>query len=325
MASLPSLSSEPTDPSATMGSDHQTEQNTLLDLSTAYTYKPLCECYLCRPSYTAAGAMENRESCVPYTGPLADKETSSLCNRYRTQLFDDLHFIDRALNASRAYLHQRWLKKSNTERKTHLKRIRHAMPEHENGFFDVVMNIPNSAPLRKKYRETFLLPWLTIDTLSKDGSKLLRLLDHRVRYAPDAWVSFDSRQLQAGWTIGAFDECLNAGCVIMYGDAYGQWKPFNEFDGEYPVFYLCVVAAPICISNLKINTLCCVVHNGLCYGVPKTVLVLEAQTTLARFLRDFLDSMLANTPKLMRDETSITFDLALRGSLLGIHISSLQL
>lgn len=46
-----------------------------------------------------------------------------------------------------------------------------------------------------------------------------------------------------------------------------------------------------------------VVHNGDCYGAPRALLILEAQALLARFLRDFATSMVANMDTLTTEQT----------------------
>jgi len=75
---------------------------------------------------------------------------------------------------------------------------------------------------------------MTIETFSKDGSKLLRLLQLRAAHTPEEWVSFDNRQILSGWLAGAFEEKLNAGCITMYGKSYGKWGPFNKAHGMSP-------------------------------------------------------------------------------------------
>lgn len=45
------------------------------------------------------------------------------------------------------------------------------------------------------------------------------------------------------------------------------------------------------------------VHNGDCYCAPRALLILEAQALLARFLRDFAISMVANIDTLMIEQT----------------------
>ncbi len=93
--------------------------------------------------------------------------------------------------------------------------------------------VVDAIPIRQ-YRETFLLPYMTLETLSKDGPKLLRLLYRRVAHMPEEWVTFDNRQLLLGWFAGAFEEKFNAGCITMYGKSFGRWSPFNKAAGMSP-------------------------------------------------------------------------------------------
>lgn len=105
------------------------------------------------------------------------------------------------------------------------------MAEHESTMLDIISEVQEEQILLQQHRETFLLPYMNIETLSKDGSRLLRLLFHRVKHLPEEFVTFDNRQLLTGWHIGAFEERFNPGCVIMYGPSLGRWKTFSATDG----------------------------------------------------------------------------------------------
>ncbi|KAL8831337.1 MAG: hypothetical protein Q9191_000924 [Dirinaria sp. TL-2023a] len=107
------------------------------------------------------------------------------------------------------------------------------------------------------FRETLLIPYLTVENLSKDGARLLRLLFYRSFHLPEEWVSFDNRQLLEGWRTGMFDEKFNGGRITMHGESYGTWNPFDK----------------------------AAVHNGDCYTAPRALLILDAQATLEPFCR----------------------------------------
>lgn len=51
------------------------------------------------------------------------------------------------------------------------------------------------------------------------------------------------------------------------------------------------------------------VHNGDCYTTPRALLILEAQATLARFLRDFVELVCTSVDELTIEETSRKFGL----------------
>ncbi|KAL8836359.1 MAG: hypothetical protein Q9170_002932 [Blastenia crenularia] len=191
-------------------------------------------------------------------------------------MYDDLQIVSSASMAYAGLLQTRWIKKSNTKRRTYLKYLRPAMYESQNTHLDIHMTKTCDAMSTRQYHDAFLLPYLTIETLSVDSSRLLRLLHHRVAHTPEAWVSFDNRQILAGWLAGIFEEKFNAGSIVMFGKAYGKWTKFDRS----------------------------AVHNGDSYGTPRALLILEAQATLARFLRDFTTAMLADIDELTIEETS---------------------
>jgi len=65
----------------------------------------------------------------------------------------------------------------------------------------------------------------------------------------------------------------------------------------------------LCLSDIHIICktvvlkLLLLVHNGDYYGAPRALLILEAQALLARFLRDFAISMVANIDTLTVGQT----------------------
>ncbi|KAI4196094.1 MAG: hypothetical protein LQ350_006791 [Teloschistes chrysophthalmus] len=63
------------------------------------------------------------------------------------------------------------------------------MAEHESTMLDIISEVQEEQILLQQHRETFLLPYMNIETLSKDGSRLLRLLFHRVKHLPEEFVT----------------------------------------------------------------------------------------------------------------------------------------
>lgn len=67
------------------------------------------------------------------------------------------------------------------------------MHESEDAFLNVVLRDCDNSIAARKYRTVFLLPYIIVDTLSKDSSRLLRLLHYRAGHPPEEWVTFDNR------------------------------------------------------------------------------------------------------------------------------------
>lgn len=255
---------------------------------------PPCDCLECAEQYRSVDEQSTKFHCL-YAGTIKGSEAISQCQRFCTSLIDDLQLVRSVLISHEELIQKRWLKKSNTKRKAFLKQVRPTMYESENAFMEIQTKCPDAFSTRQ-YRGTFLLPYLTVDALSKDGSRLLRLMHHRMCNAPEAWVTFDNRQILAGWLAGSFEEKFNSGCITLYGSSYGDCKPFDKAAGRsfapMATFFLC----------RSLLTMFPTVHNGDSYGVPRGLLILEAQATLMRFLRDFVTSMLASIENLTVEE-----------------------
>jgi hypothetical protein len=110
---------------------------------------------------------------------------------------------------------------------------------------------------QEKYQNICLLPYINVESLKENPSRLTRLLYNRTKYPPEDWVSFDSRMLNFAWTVGCFDLKFNKSCVVMHGAKYGQVVPWEQ------------EAA----------------HRWDIVGFPRGVLILEAQAQLMKVLR----------------------------------------
>ena len=124
---------------------------------------------------------------------------------------------------------------------------------------------------RRKVPDCFLLPYINMEVLKGDPSKLLALLYNRLKHSPATWARHDYSLLQKDWDIGSFESIYNKNCIIMYGDNYGQMTVWKEDE----------------------------VHNLSRIGFPRGILVLEAQQMLFSFLRRIVTTILED------DETAI--------------------
>lgn len=197
---------------------------------TLQVFVPPCECPTCLDQWRSIEEQPQRAQYL-YPGVVTDAKTAALSREFCTSIFEDLQKVDSILRLQGDPLRKRWLKKTNTKRKAYLQQLRPNMWVSQTAFLDIGMTTSHDLENRQ-YRETFLLPWLTVETLARDGSKLLRLLENRVVHPPEAWVPFDNRQLEAGWTLGALEERFNAGCIDMYGKSYGRYRDFDKASGK---------------------------------------------------------------------------------------------
>ena len=154
-----------------------------------------------------------------------------LAKQYCTYMFKGLQQIQSALNSHGALIQKRWGKKSETKRRSHLKSLKSDLYESENPLLEILLKQGKNPFSARMYRKTFLLPYINLEGLSKDGSRMLRLLYYRARHRPEEWVTFDNHQLLAGWASGVLEEKFNSGCISLHGKSYGQWRPLNKMEG----------------------------------------------------------------------------------------------
>lgn len=196
-------------------------------------YKPPCDCLECAEQYRSVDEQWSAIHCL-YAGSMTGSEATALSRKFCTSLLVDLQVVRSFLQQHGELINKRWLKKSNTKRKSYLKQLRPNMYESQNSFLDIHMDKCTDAMSTRQYRETFLVPYMTIETLSKDGPKLLRMIYQRIAHTPEELVTFDNRQILSGWHAGVFEEKFNAGCITLYGKSYGKWSPFNKTDSTNP-------------------------------------------------------------------------------------------
>ncbi|KAL8692228.1 MAG: hypothetical protein Q9218_002704 [Villophora microphyllina] len=228
---------------------------------------PQCACEPCEDQYVSVKNQTQGRPEFLYYCPITDAAAATLARQLRENIFDNLDLTRSQMDQRGNLIQERWLRKSNTKRRTFLKRLRPTMIESENAVMDIIYSLAESAMSTREHRESLLLPYLNVDTLARDGLRLLRLLHYRTSHHPEVWAHYDSSQLQAGWSHGSFAERGIPGCITMHGKSYGEWKPFDK----------------------------AAVHNGSCYGGPRAILVLEAQVLLSQFLHDVVIALSSDT------------------------------
>ena len=116
----------------------------------------------------------------------------------------------------------------------------------------------------RKFRESFLLPWLNVEELKKDPFKLFALLHTRTKFPPSDWVSFDLKQTARSWFEGNPEVDYANYCVILYGPKYGNVAQWTREEA----------------------------HRWDIAGFPRAQLILEAQSLLMTFLKKIVDIIL---------------------------------
>jgi len=118
-------------------------------------YKLPCDCLGCAKQYLPVDEQQSKIKSV-YAGSMSGTETAALSRRFCTSLFEDLQVVRSTLYGHGESIHRRWLKKSNTKRKTYLKHLRPDMYENQNTFMDIQMDKCVDPISTRQYRNTFL-------------------------------------------------------------------------------------------------------------------------------------------------------------------------
>lgn len=195
-------------------------------------FKPPCPCEECSEQYIPPKKQQVGLPHWFYTGTLDDVWADLLARKFCLEIFEHLHLVRNTVLSHGRLVQRRWLKKSNTKRKSFLKQLRPEMIENEKAVLDMNNEFLMDPTLSQNHRKTFMLPYLNIETLSKDGSRMLRLVHYRVSHHPADWAPFDNQQLLSGWFLGAFTEEFNSGCMTISREEYGVWKPFDGAKGN---------------------------------------------------------------------------------------------
>ncbi|TKX20274.1 putative mRNA binding protein [Elsinoe australis] len=116
----------------------------------------------------------------------------------------------------------------------------------------------------KKYRDTWLLPYLDIETLAEDPSRFLNLLCFRLMCAPSEWAGFDDTQLVLSEHLAVVVPAFNKHCVVLKGPDFGTLVPW---DAERA-------------------------HRWEIVGFNKARQLLTAQAAMARLLRSIASAVL---------------------------------
>ncbi|KAL8864826.1 MAG: hypothetical protein Q9174_007205, partial [Haloplaca sp. 1 TL-2023] len=261
--------------------------------------KHTCNCYQCLIDFVRHGGEDLGHIGREVIRPLQAKNTAQrLCK----EMGEHLQAAKSAVDSHGEAIQKRWLKKGKFKRGALLRDLRPQMLENEDKMLDIVIQLKRDGnrdnPKEERYREPLLLPYINIETLSKDGTKILRLLKNRTSHWPGDFVPFDYMQILTGWCAGAFKEQTSLGVIRMYGTQYGNWHQGNESGGMQRAWSRCG----------RLNADYLEVETGDDYPVSWALLILEAQLDLAKFLHDFVlkttSDLPAPDPKSVQDSSA---------------------
>ena len=208
----------------------------------------------------------------PYQRNYSDTEASKIIQEMKIATEDNLNYVRTLLDKHGDAITKSWPKKSVAQRALIVREAMPSMYPHK-GFPINELNkkagtgVSRIITTMEKYRQSLLLPYLDIETLSQKPTDLLALLYHRSGSLPSAWASFDNQQVAYAFRGSLISTSYNPHCVLMYGRHYGKLVSWEK----------------------KAS------HAQDMLGFPRAFLVFQAQRDLSNFLRKITDAIVCQT------------------------------
>jgi hypothetical protein len=230
-----------------------------------------CSCLDCPECSKQYRTFEEQKEDVAltYEECVSSSKAAEIAINFARQIEKDREYISTQLAIKGVGIVKKWKGKSIKSRELLLRKVNPAMYDKNwcEGHFAYEFRYSHyGVQMRmdqEKYRNICLLPYISVESLKANPSRLMRLLYNRTKYSPEDWVSYDSRMLNFPWTVGCFDLRFNKSCVVMHGAKYGQVVPWEQ------------EAA----------------HRWDIVGFPRGVLILEAQAQLMKVLSGMTEAL----------------------------------
>ena len=194
-------------------------------------------------------------------------QAQDILNGYVTQVNEDRQHLKVAVEQYGDTLLNDWNTTSQSVRATILKKINPDLPKKWPARVHLEYANTTAAEHQQLHRQINLVPYLDLQSLSKDPSASIGLLDARIEKSPETWAPFDLQQLITAWAAGLFQVHFNKDAVKISGCEYGKLVPWD--------------AAAI--------------HRGDLVGFPRARLLLEAQALVMSFLRRIVSAVLESS------------------------------
>lgn len=204
-----------------------------------------------------------------YVGSLSRSQAREILNGFVSQITEDRSHLKAAVKKYGDTRLNDWRTKSESSRAALLIEVNPALPRKKPARVRVEYANTPASDYQQKHRQTKLLPYLDLQTLSKSPAPVIGLLEQRIQRLPEEWVPFDQQQLMTAWAAGLFQVHLNKDAVKAFGSEYGKLVPWDA------------KAA----------------HRGDLIGFPRARLLLEAQALIMSFPRKIVTTILTNSKK----------------------------
>lgn len=221
-----------------------------------------CECYVCSQQFRTTGQQKQLRNAYSHT--VDNEQARLLVAEHTNQITSSLDYLREECAEHATAIAKRWRKKSRDKREEVLLGCK---PDLEPKQWMILRffndNSTHNWQLARESRDSWLLPWLDVESLKEDPARLLGLLNNRTRFSPEDWASHDNEVLMFGYNQGFLAIDYNPLCVVMTGSKYGELVPWDESAA----------------------------HRLDIIGFPRAQLILEAQAVLLTFLVQVVEGL----------------------------------
>jgi hypothetical protein len=183
---------------------------------------PPCSCVECAQQYRKLD--EQFDTPWVYTGAINNGKADAVCNEMIQSINDNRAFLQHQLAIRASDIAKRWKKKTWKNRESLLKTADPEMYDgkwHE-GHISYEARYGSWLTEARKHQHIHLLPYMSLESLKEDPSRLIKLLQLRAKHSPADLAVHDNRRLTFAWTAGILKTTFNASAIVMYGQHYGS-------------------------------------------------------------------------------------------------------
>lgn len=185
---------------------------------------PPCECPDCQNGFYTS--QEQGIDRYGYKKRLSEGEAKRILRGHIAQAEEDREYLREQCGKHGDRIMSRWKKRSRDKREAWLLKAKPDLEMHR-WFIPRYTNTDPHWKDARRLRDTFLLPYLSVDLLKMDPSVFLCLLYNRTHYTAEMWAPSDSKELTVPWAMGFLDVDFHESCVLLHGPRYGQLVPWE--------------------------------------------------------------------------------------------------
>lgn len=186
------------------------------------------------PPYDCAEVCKTcSRQCFPVARRLNDEAAKDLVESLVRGVSANNTALQQTLSNHADAIAARWRKRSREKRRTLLESVSLLHPD-KHGIRTLVPDRDNTKELENtrktagRYIDSWLAPWLDIDTLSESPLSLLALLKHRTSSHTAQWVMFDYQQADLALTYGVLGRYYNRHAVRLTSEGFGHLVEWDK-------------------------------------------------------------------------------------------------